>query len=1104
MMILFPHYIHRANCEQRTANCELRPPRSRSGSALVIVLGLLSVLMLMGVAFAVTMRTERQGASNMRHASMANHTLDSAIARTMADLDAELRYYEEGGRLHAPSIPDDMVVLASGEDDESAVGSVNLLTHEISRHLPSDQLACALYTQAHWKPIYGGIRISDVSDADPTSEDSPVGRYAYLVLNGCGGLDPNVVGREDRKYGLSTREILPGKNKSSRVLENPKNGTVQKFLSQRDRDGHYVSMRDFLRKSVTNIVWNSRIKPGSSRFEISTNSFTIGTMAIDDPTPPVEVGNATVCYYERKPGEKDLDTAVPYRLPKCSLVDDNGKLLDPKNVRADKALEIAQAFEHSFYSTRVFSKGDDKLPADFVVDGSHARLPYGYLAMRVLLDAMDDDIIPGGSTRHKLDDVNKSSAGSKDSYIGLLEKNHCQWDRFPCTEPVPMLDNIVIAGGTPTQKGLEYDAEKSKKYRMVYSNADGTTSYGAPTGAVWTISFSLVNCSVYYPGWNVPKAAEGEYVFHWVIPDVSFDGTDDDKKYKPFCEAMKKVNLSEDIEHEVTGKFKLSSKGSSNEPKERRPVITGDSAGFSKIASYDIVLTWDPNGTEKPKNSDASDWLPESFGFTMHAAGFVTAGTGYDEVLQMAPCWTKTKMGTDPSGDDALEVFLAIDTEKMKKSSPGGGEYAHVLGASYCLDPMFAYHKQCWIPTLSYGEIRDGYEGPISEMRSSVLTRDDMDGIDDLLAGYVNPLASLYLKSPFAVYKGKTVFEFLSDEQSIVGGGSDVMWANPGGVLGNGVDNPDEASYAFYFDSKALESSAFRFNRVGQMGFLPIGTYRTIALLDGFGKTGGNFSRVPRQRVLDYFTMHAPREEGTEGSETNPGDPFKAAILSSRLNINPPRTVQRKSKQVDGKTKFYLESDDYNLLPMTAALTGCPLREWNFDSQKAIDWDTAYDLAEAFAESIDRDDDDVRSEDIIKRWNSDGVAHDIGVLGRCGQPLSNPEKNDLDDDPSWDSILRKSDMKPRCDFDREGVVRNSAEMFTARQQLFTILLKADSFTPKFGYEKDASHGTSLASVQAIVHVWRDPEPLRDAAGYPIRDKAGNAIHPYVVLDVYRF
>ena len=75
---------------------------SRSGSALVIVLGMLSVLLLMGVAFSVTMRTERAAAANMRHAAVARHILDSALARTMADLDRALEEQGDPVMLDVP------------------------------------------------------------------------------------------------------------------------------------------------------------------------------------------------------------------------------------------------------------------------------------------------------------------------------------------------------------------------------------------------------------------------------------------------------------------------------------------------------------------------------------------------------------------------------------------------------------------------------------------------------------------------------------------------------------------------------------------------------------------------------------------------------------------------------------------------------------------------------------------------------------------------------------------------------------------------------------------------------------------------------------------
>ena len=1050
------------------------------------MLGLLSVLMLMGVAFSVTMRTERGGASNMRHAAMARHTLDSAIARTMADLDSVLRSYSENGRFYANSVPEDMVVLASGENDETT--PVNLLSHEISRHLPSDQLAAALYTNAHWRPIYGDIRISDVSDADPTSEDSPVGRYAYIVLNGCGNLDPNFVGRKDRQSGVDPEEIQLGESDSSRVLNNNANGTVASFRRQLEKDGHYVNMRDFLRKGVTNIVKYSSINVNRAPFPITTNSFAIGSMALDDPAPPIEINGEEIGYYKNSKGEKAAATAVAFRPAKFSLVDKNGKLRKPSTMSSDDITDMAEAFYGAFYSTWTVSKDmDDSLPTKYPYRDKLAVIPCEQVAARILLDAMDDDIYPGGHTGH-------SNENESDGYL----KNRI-WSHLPCTEPVPMLDNVFSLGS------LKF---KGFAHRQV-PDENGAMVDGVATAAVWTVSISIArNSSLRYVGWTVPSAAVGTYDHEWTILSIGAD-----------LEADFPQNVNADVKAAFIKAFDNLRNENFAKPKTvagsmkvSKGINGGDRRGEHKIEqvfSFEISLPMASSLTEaellKPNKANPThngyNTIPESFGLHAFVVGRVSRG---GKLLQIAPAPV-----SDPDEDvesNSIYLDLVLDKEAMKDSGDNEDEDSAFLGAAFCLDPMFAYRRESWVPTSGFGS--DAANSPIEALRAELTKRclDSGGWMEDIWYGRPNPLTRLYLSDPTRKFGGRTLFQILVSSAHATFCGSDLMWANPDGVHDDS-DADEEASLAFYLDPETTDEEApERFNRVGQLGFLPIGPHRTIALLDGFNQNSqGALVRTPRQRVLDYFTMTPPRDEGTEGTDdAHPGKPVKSGIIPGGVNINPPRAVCWKKTAVDGTTKLSIVSDDYNLLPITAVLTGCPLREWGKGNNRMpIDWSLAEMLAEAYAENLDRSDDHARTEDVIKRWNSDGIAHDISVLGRCGQFLSNPTEADLRDDPSWDSVLRQH-SDAICDFDREGVVRNSAGLFTARQQLFTILLKADSFTPKFGYEKDAAHGTSLASVQAIVHVWRDPEPLRDKTGYPIRDRAGNAIHPYVVLDVYQF
>ena len=64
-----------------------RRRRSRRGSALIIVLGMLSVLLLMSVAFSTFTRTERSGSTNVKNAQVARAAMQSAVAHVVEAID---------------------------------------------------------------------------------------------------------------------------------------------------------------------------------------------------------------------------------------------------------------------------------------------------------------------------------------------------------------------------------------------------------------------------------------------------------------------------------------------------------------------------------------------------------------------------------------------------------------------------------------------------------------------------------------------------------------------------------------------------------------------------------------------------------------------------------------------------------------------------------------------------------------------------------------------------------------------------------------------------------------------------------------------------------
>ena len=177
----------------------------RRGSALVIVLGILAVMMLMAVAFSTFVRTERGGSTNLKNAFVARSSLDTALGRAMEAID--LAFGAPGN--DDPVAPWPYPWLASAEngdhyecaklgDNETA--GAHVLTAKIAEYLTPAQLALAKSAKCNWAPIYSSISASQASPARSGSawgnygrptEDSLVGRYAFIALDTTGLLDMN-------------------------------------------------------------------------------------------------------------------------------------------------------------------------------------------------------------------------------------------------------------------------------------------------------------------------------------------------------------------------------------------------------------------------------------------------------------------------------------------------------------------------------------------------------------------------------------------------------------------------------------------------------------------------------------------------------------------------------------------------------------------------------------------------------------------------------------------------------------------------------------------------------------------------------------------------
>lgn len=218
----------------------------RRGSALLIILGFLSFLMLSAVAYSISMRVERISSANYRHGVTGRHLVQIAFAEARAAVDlacvtqaspSERDAADDGDRL--PSFADTIPfrvpntspirysrhissVSADEARNDGVIGTrAPLLTESMMSHVPAylikplwdvlldtgtggenanetDSSPADVYSRKYpcWQYIYStpygqGIRL-------------PIGRYAWMVVNVSDSFDINSLGVLNGTRGIGT------------------------------------------------------------------------------------------------------------------------------------------------------------------------------------------------------------------------------------------------------------------------------------------------------------------------------------------------------------------------------------------------------------------------------------------------------------------------------------------------------------------------------------------------------------------------------------------------------------------------------------------------------------------------------------------------------------------------------------------------------------------------------------------------------------------------------------------------------------------------------------------------------------------------------------
>ncbi len=234
------------------------------GSALLIVLGFLSFMIISGVSFSIYMRIERQASSNYRHAVTARHLLNSALYRAMDEIDSELRLAAEG-QTKFPDRPNRMdwpgrVKVSAADNASDNNQNARVLSLEALSFLPAflinDVRRFAVFDNdvdknspwmgAKWRPL------------ERATDGDVIGRYAYVCVNVSDMLDVSLC-----------RAFRPGSVCLGHLLDDDQ--ARQDFDDDAKEDMRYFSLQDFYAaryardKTPETSPYHAYIEPGSAK-----------------------------------------------------------------------------------------------------------------------------------------------------------------------------------------------------------------------------------------------------------------------------------------------------------------------------------------------------------------------------------------------------------------------------------------------------------------------------------------------------------------------------------------------------------------------------------------------------------------------------------------------------------------------------------------------------------------------------------------------------------------------------------------------------------------------------------------------------------------------
>jgi hypothetical protein len=1114
----------------RTPTPSFRP--RRRGSALVIVLGVLSVLMLMAVAFSTFVRTERGGSTNLKNSFVARSSLDTALGRAMEAIDLAFGAADNDD----PVAPWPYPWLASAEGGDhyqcGALGATetagaHVLTAEIAEDLTPAQLALAKSAKCNWAPIYSSINASQASPGRTGHdwggygrpvEDSLVGRYAFIALETTGLLDMNNDGggtaaeRKATTGGDPLALILP-----NRDAKDSDGDTVPRFVksatsfvSKRDSSKMFYSMADAKNRCGTAVL--------------AIKATDIPTVAGDYYPADLFAGFAPSLSELDPEGNPKIQ--LPRRSELGSWASKDWTALVRRTFRAMVAIFARGRVANGRGAT---SYGEDQFTI-FQNCGPTYQLSRAALATVALLDGVDADFIPGQSTSPTCNywsylptvsaqitdnNGNKVSVSeSKPSFAGSANPLN-----YPCTESAPLLNSVFAY----IEIGDHHDSTSGDKENWVRTY-DGTLHVGARAICQNKTTKSSSHKGTVRLDWEVMEGQPSD--------NTVTGGTD--------------KGIRDELIEWTGGSGGGGFHGG------------GGGDGTEKIAWKDFFTSGSVSSSSKTVNDASSSAgsrqivVEDEVNFTIECA--------WSEDLDDFYPPTRAQYLVEEEGDNIKDVFIPI---RMKVTITGDGGAIQQVPA-----PAIASTKDFWIrvdPAVyhsgssQYGGNSDGSLGDLAWGwafcavpmfafdTSSLVTVDDKaagstmgfwinniiamkDGggggfhgggigggrFDDMLEDFFfdgsandnarQECAAAGFKDPIWNY-AQTAWLFKTDDD--YANVLDWMNTSSGAHMPDMMHSAKKGGKPFVESNGSISSGriaselysripADGYGNAADLGTVLCGPYETLSLFKTWRYGSGRADFHP---VVDYFTTdrdrYPDRKEITAAGATADGDvdwtelsgdgtssdPYKdlySAVHNGRVNLNAPPLVA--ASKIANNVSVRGEATEFlNPYPIAAVFNGAPYPSTASGSTvtNAIDEQTALTLATDFCRMLEESQlPEAQAKSTVFNNHPRNVVRNLSFLGSGNDHGSYADHNKLLED-----FITLG--QPRDDNERESLIRGTIDGFTTRGQTYLVIIRADAYSPKFGENDSVQDGTTLATTHALVELFRDPAPARAPDGsYP--------------------